>query len=482
MLKKSLIRLLTVFILLAGLSSVIYAQGGPLAYGTTLSDTLNPGSPIIYTFSGNANDVVTLYVIGDNALEASVNISNSSGQPLGFSNDDALTPMTNDVRVTSQLPTTDTYIVTVNNQGTTAGSFFLSLSVADPVALTPLLDRTVATIDPNGSGQAFSIAPNPTISQVLSVQGLSTSGFSAQLRNADGTLLASIPGGLEGTTFVLPANDTGYVLMLNAVDPTLGTQAEIAILAGGVAPTTDTSAPAPATTEEASAPAVTDPNVCTITSNQVNVRSGPSTDYDVIGSLTTGNQFIATGQNNGWYNGTYNGQSAWVAASVVTASGNCNLGFVDAPAAPQTTAPQETSPTSTATTSSETTAPTAPPTATTETTAPTATTAPPTATTAPPTATNTATATATTEVQFTVVSMTCRYFQNDGAYVDYRVEGAPNSTFQIEVRNNNTVYTETRTMNDQGFRTGNERIGQVGNSNYTAYIVYEGIDRRNDDC
>ena len=78
--------------------------------------------------------------------------------------------------------------------------------------------------------------------------------------------------------------------------------------------------------------------------------------------------------------------------------------------------------------------------------------------------------------------MTCRYFQNDGAYVDYRVEGAPNSTFQIEVRQGSTVYTETRTMNDQGFRTGNERIGQVGNSNYTAYIVYQGIDRRNDDC
>ena len=329
MLQKALIRLLTVFMLLAGLSSVIYAQGGPLAYGTTLNDTLNPGTPIIYTFSGNANDLVTLYVIGDNALEASVNISNSSGQSIGFSNDDVLTPMSNDVRVTAQLPTTDTYIVTVNNQGATAGAFFLSLSVSDPIASTPLGDRTVATIAPEASGQSFSIAGNPTIAQVLSVQGLAPAGFSAQLRTAEGVLLASIPGGLQGTTFVLPASNTGYVLMLNAVDPAQGTQAEIAILAGGVAPQTGQNPVPPATTEEAQAP-VADPNVCTVTANQVNVRSGPSTDYAPIGSLTTGGQFIATGQYNGWYNGTYNGQSGWVAISVVTAAGNCNLPTVAA--------------------------------------------------------------------------------------------------------------------------------------------------------
>ncbi len=172
MFQKSLIRLVFILTLLLGLSSIIYAQGGPLAYGTTLNDTLNPASPIIYTFSGNADDVVTVYVIGSNDLQATLSVSNSSGQPLGFSNDDTLTPMTNDVRVTTKLPANDTYIVTVNNLGETAGDFFLSLSVADPTTPASFTDRATVTIEPDGIGQSFSIAPNPDISQVASVQAL----------------------------------------------------------------------------------------------------------------------------------------------------------------------------------------------------------------------------------------------------------------------------------------------------------------------
>lgn len=462
MFQKSLIRLVFILTLLLGLSSIIYAQGGPLSYGTTLNDTLNPGSPIIYTFSGNADDVVTVYVIGGNDLQATLSVSNSSGQPLGFSNDDTLTPMTNDVRVTTKLPANDTYIVTVNNLGETAGDFFLSLSVADPTTPASFTDRATVTIEPDGTAQSFSIAPNPDISQVVSIQALTSAGFSAQLQTEDGQLLASIPGGLDGTTFVLPASDTGYVLVVNAIDPTLGTQVELAILAGGALP--------PASTEEAQVPA--DPNVCTVTGNGVNVRQGPDTIYDTIGSLNEGSQFIATGQNNGWYNGTYNGQSAWVAASVVNAVGNCDLPLVDAPPAPST--PSESSE-ATSTTAVE-----ATPTATTSTTT-TEVTSTATATTASSTSTSTPTATLTTQ-PFTVISLTCRYFQNDGATVDFHVEGAPSTTFQIDVRQGSTTYSATRTMNQEGFLNANQRFGQAGNPNYTAYIVYNGVDQASAEC
>lgn len=80
-----------------------------------------------------------------------------------------------------------------------------------------------------------------------------------------------------------------------------------------------------------------DSDECVITGNAVNVRSGPSTDFEpAIGVLNAGIELIATGQNNGWFNVNYNGQSAWVASGVVDATGDtcADLPFVDAPELP----------------------------------------------------------------------------------------------------------------------------------------------------
>lgn len=447
-------RLVFLIISLLALSSVVSAQGGPLSYNTILTDTLNPGTPIIYTFSGTANDMVTVYVIGSSELQPTLAVSNSSGQPLGFSNQDALTPISNDVRVTALLPANDTYIVTLNNTGASAGIFTLALSASQSPQSTLSSANTIITIAPGTTGQQLIIPGNPNGSQDLSIQSLLPSvGFSARLQSADGKILAVIAGGLNRTTFNLPASDRIYFLTVDADDATIGAQVEIAL--GGA------SVLAPATTEEAQAQQPADPNVCTVTSSGANVRSGPGTNYGIVGSLIDGNQFIATGQNSGWYYGTFNGQSAWVAASVVTASGNCsNLAFVDAPAPPPptaTTASQNTQPTDSA-----------PPTATTENQQP---------TTVPPTAT-----TAATTVPFAVVSLSCRWFQNDGATVDFHVTGAASASFRIDVRQGSTTYSDNRTLNQQGFLSGNKRFGQAGNNNYVAYIIYNNVDISSADC
>lgn len=42
--------------------------------------------------------------------------------------------------------------------------------------------------------------------------------------------------------------------------------------------------------------------VVTIVCNELNMRKGPSTDYQVVGVLKKGKSFIAYGQVNGWYN------------------------------------------------------------------------------------------------------------------------------------------------------------------------------------
>lgn len=450
MFRRLLSRLLIVVISLLALSSVVSAQGGALAYNSFLTGTLNPGTPIIYTFTGSTNDMVTLYVIGSNDLQPTLAISNSSGQPMGFSTQDALTPMSSDVRVTALLPGNDTYIVTLNNAGAVPGTFTLSLSVSSSVQTTLSAANTIVTIAPGATEQQFIIPGNPNGSQELSIQSLLAGvGFSARLQSVDGKILAVIAGGLNRGTFSLPASNSVYFLSIDADDSNIGSQVEIAISTGAVTPS-------PATTEEAQ-PA--DPNVCTVTANAVNVRSGPGTNYGVVGSLSSGNQFIATGQNAGWYNGTFNGQSAWLAASVVTASGNCaNLAFVNAPPPPPPVATEEVvNPGSTAS-----------PTATTQNQQP---------TTVAPSPTTVA-----TTVPFAVTSLSCRWFQNDGATVDFNVTGAAGATFRIDVRQGSTTYSVDRTLNQQGFLNGNQRFGQAGNTNYTAYIVYNNADIASADC
>ncbi|MGJ3238628.1 MAG: SH3 domain-containing protein [Anaerolineae bacterium] len=463
MFKKHMIKLWIVLLLLIGFGSIAQAQGGTLAYDDFINDTLNPGSPIIYTFSGTAGDVVSVYLIGNSALDATIALSDSSGQSLGFSDDDPLTPMSNDVRVTTILPTNGTYIVTLNNRGQNSGAFTLSLTTSMSAEATTLSERITVSIVPDSVAQYFTVPNNPDIPQVLSIQNLSNTEFTVQVWTASGKVLASVDGGLDGATFVLPPSDSSYTVIVNAADAAQGTEVELAILAGAATPST--SSDSSSNNDSSSQPVVTDPNQCTITASNANVRSGPGTNYEVVGAIADDSQYIATGQNSGWYNISYNGQSAWVAASVVTASGNCNLPFADAPPAPSAPQPDTTEEVTQAT-------PTYTPTVTTGETQPTTS-----STEVQPTATATP-----TEAPFVVESISCRYFQNDGATVDFRVNGAPSTTFTIEVRQGSTVYSAQRTMNQQGFLSGNQRFGQAGNPNYTAYIVYQGIDRANAPC
>lgn len=83
-------------------------------------------------------------------------------------------------------------------------------------------------------------------------------------------------------------------------------------------------------------PPATDNTDCIITGENINIRSGPGTAYSIIATLDENEEFIATGQNNGWWYGIFNGESAWISGDVTTATGNtCNsLEEVDAPPAP----------------------------------------------------------------------------------------------------------------------------------------------------
>jgi uncharacterized protein YgiM (DUF1202 family) len=59
--------------------------------------------------------------------------------------------------------------------------------------------------------------------------------------------------------------------------------------------------------------------------SRTNVRSGPGTEYTIIGQLSQGDEMTVTGRDstsNDWFRLDFNGAEGWVAASVVTLSGD----------------------------------------------------------------------------------------------------------------------------------------------------------------
>lgn len=50
----------------------------------------------------------------------------------------------------------------------------------------------------------------------------------------------------------------------------------------------------------------------------LNVRSGPSPDYSVIGTLSNGSKIEVTGESGGWYRFDYNGKDGFVATKYTT--------------------------------------------------------------------------------------------------------------------------------------------------------------------
>ena len=61
----------------------------------------------------------------------------------------------------------------------------------------------------------------------------------------------------------------------------------------------------------------------TVTANSLNVRSGASTSYSVIGKLTKGKEVEILSSSNGWYKIQYSeNQFGWVSANYISLSSN----------------------------------------------------------------------------------------------------------------------------------------------------------------
>ena len=73
--------------------------------------------------------------------------------------------------------------------------------------------------------------------------------------------------------------------------------------------------------------------------SNINIRSGPGTNYPTIGQMSGATELNVTGINGQWYVVNYSGVQGWIAAWVAALKGNCTaLPFVAAPPPPPPTA------------------------------------------------------------------------------------------------------------------------------------------------
>ncbi len=329
-----------ILILVLATSLLVSAQE-TLQYGQGVVGNIDANSPQgFYTFNGQIGDVVSVYALGMAPdFQPTVALLGTAGQ-LAFADSDPFTPMANDTRVTLRLPSAGLFTVFVGSANSNPGMYSLVITASEPAISTTLNAGAPTEINiPLGAPtQVYSVPANPAQPTGLNIVTSPDFGVNIEIRDGEGRVVGVLIN-ISQFSYQMPAGEMPYEVAVTSSDPE--TQGSVMLSLGDApAPLGDgTIIPtpiSPASTEEAVGNIVPAGVCAAVTSGAVNVRSGPGINYDPpIGFLNPNNYLPVTGQNSGWYNGQFNGQSAWVASSVTQLVGPCNnLPFVDAPPAP----------------------------------------------------------------------------------------------------------------------------------------------------
>lgn len=308
-------------------SSLVAAQGQTLSYGDALIYSTSQDSPFgFFNFQGQENDVVTIQVMSlTPGFAPSVSVNDPTQQQVAVSAVDPLSPGM--ARVSVQLETSGFYTILVGGIG--VGQFSMRVDGMPGTVVDTVTDAPLAL---SSSPLIIPVMADPAQAQQVTVSATPEEvAFSAVLRNEEGMVVSTANGSGESAVMMtIPAGDMSYTLIIFAADPAAGGEVSVSISPLGTAPDTDTS------TDSASTPVPTEvvtDATCQVTSpgNNINVRSGPGTNYSVIASLAFGESFPVLGENSGWYAVQLpNGSTGWVAMSVVQTTGDCStVGFYE---------------------------------------------------------------------------------------------------------------------------------------------------------
>lgn len=234
--------LLSVIVAMFGVMMPASAQS-TLVYGSGATGAFSATAPLaFYTFQGQANDLVSILVLGlTPGMQPSIVLNNMSQQAIANSTNDPFSAGSSTARLSAQLPGDGIYTIIVTPANGVVGDYAIRLDgsqVASESTVdtdTPVNSPVVAT-----GNTVFNVAGNPDATQVASIS-TSTAGFafSALLQDA-GTTLAIVAGNDLMPAFVtIPASSSTFKIIVTSAT---GTDGEVLLsLGSGPSATTDDS-------------------------------------------------------------------------------------------------------------------------------------------------------------------------------------------------------------------------------------------------
>jgi hypothetical protein len=262
------------------------------------------------------------------------------------------------------LASSGAYVIQVSSANGVAGQFLLSVQAS--ALLTPpqplvLGERVEGTVSSQQTRQGYTFSVTPSDGLLLNVEtGDSPSGAVIVLHNAQGgDTLAVSSAQLGGVRYRIRPGTAAYLLDVlysggDTAQPyavCLETENGTVSCAEGVVPPVQTEEVVVTASPIPTAfPPTTDPNgACAVTPADaaINVRSGPGTNYPVVGALLPSSSAPVFGRSpdNLWFQINASSVIGWVSASVVNLTGNCaGVPVVQPPTLPPTAPFTATSP------------------------------------------------------------------------------------------------------------------------------------------
>ncbi len=340
------------------------AQMTTLAYGDALPGAISAQTPLgIYSFTGAADDLITIRVIGITpALNPAISLLSPAQQQFMVNDDDPFSPDGLDARITARLPTDGAYTVLVSGAGASAGDYLITLDGRSSEGVNAILPGVTALADfsADAAPQTYAIPADPAATQMLRLAPDPLGfGFAAEVRDPSGAVIAAFSSLPSAQIALSPAVGV-YEVRLRPISPEISGGVQITVtgfIEPQVVPTAAPTLPPlptipPLPTLNLSPTPPPTPTICMVFSNgPVNVRFGPGINFDIIGGLIPGQMLPVFGLSADriWYAVNFNGVQGWVSSTVTFLTGPCaNLPVLVSPPTPTplpTTPPPTLTPT-----------------------------------------------------------------------------------------------------------------------------------------
>jgi hypothetical protein len=315
----------------------------PIQYGTAVVNTITAaGQMVNYTFNGTIGDLVTIRAVGISpGSDPNLALVGPPQQVLATNDNVFSVPPTTAAQIIFRLQATGPHFIVVSGP---PGDFLLTLESRPAAPLVFLQPDTPTTItfpivEP---AQAFVFNTDPVFATTLLMDATPfTLDAYVEVRDGTGQLIATLRSNLDNACISIGPGDQLLELTVIALSPvpvtgTMTIAVSNAPCVFGPVPAENPPVPTPEFT-----PVVVE-GVCAASSpRNVNIRSGPGTNYARLALLQAGIpiQVVGQSQDGQWFVVQNDVVQGWLAARVVSVTGPCaQLPVVAAPPLPAATA------------------------------------------------------------------------------------------------------------------------------------------------